>query len=351
MSASVIRTVVAHGAGDLRLETRPIPVPGPGEVAVRVRYGGICGSDLHYWRHGAVGEFRLREPLVLGHEVVGHVQEAGAGVQSLPGGTSVAIHPATPCGRCPMCRSGRPNICAEARYLGSAAHFPHVQGGFADVIVVRADQVLALPPGLDLYGAAIAEPASVAWHAVRRCGDVRGKRVLVTGAGPIGCLVIAALRAEGAAEIVVSDLHEEPLAVATTVGATETVLVGGPRMDRLARLEADVAVESSGSGAGFNTCLRALGRGGLLVGLGLLPPGDTLVAANLVITRELRVTGSFRFDDEMSDVLGALATDRLQAAPVITSVISVDAMAEAFELAADPARSCKVLLDFGTDPL
>lgn len=347
---SLIRSVVAYGAHDLRLEERPAPTAGPGEVAVRVRYGGICGSDLHYWRHGAVGEFRLRERLVLGHEVVGHILAVGAGAASPPEGTPVAVHPATPCGQCGPCRSGRRNVCVNARYLGSAAHFPHVQGGFADVIVVSADQVLALPSGLDLHRAAVAEPASVAWHAVRRCEDVKGKRVLVTGAGPIGCLVVAALRAAGAAEIVVTDLHEEPLEVAKAVGATETVVVGGSGADRLTRLDADIAIESSGSRAGFDTCVYALARGGLLVGLGLLPPGDTPVAVNAMITRELRVAGSFRFDAEMAEVLGALADDRLQVTPVITSTLPVDAMTEAFELAADSARSCKVLLDFGADP-
>jgi L-idonate 5-dehydrogenase len=350
------RAVVAHGAGDLRLEPVPVPEPGPGQVAVRIRYGGICGSDLHYWRHGAVGEFRIREPLVLGHEVVGSILStgsgggAGTGGAALATGTAVAVHPATPCGECHPCRSGRPNICPRARYLGSAAHYPHVQGGFRDVLVVPASQVLPLPDGLDAYGAAAAEPASVAWHAVRQAGDVRGARVLVTGAGPIGCLVVASLRSAGAAEIVVTDLHRQALDVAEAVGATRTVLVAGPDTTVLAGLDADVAVESSGSAAGLNTCLHALARGGLLVGLGLLPPGDAPVAANLVITRELRVAGSFRFGGEMAEVLGALADGRLRAGPVVTSTVPVEDMAEAFALAADPSRSCKVLLDFGAGP-
>jgi L-idonate 5-dehydrogenase len=350
MASADIRAVIAYGAGDLRLEQRPRLRPGPGEVAVAVRYGGICGSDLHYWRHGAVGAFRLREPLVLGHEVVGTVDQLGAGVSGLAPGTAVAVHPATPCGRCAQCRAGRANTCPNAGYLGSAARFPHVQGAFADLVVVRAEQAVPLPAGLDLLRAAVAEPASVAWHAVRQCGPVRGRRVLVTGAGPIGCLVVAALRVAGAAEIVVTDVHRGPLAVAEAVGATRTVLVGSPEAESLDELAADVAVESSGSPAGFNTCLRAVDRGALVVGLGLLPPGDAPVAANLIITRELRVTGSFRFDRELTDVLDALATGRLPVDPVITQVVPVDAVAQAFALAGDPARSCKVLLDFAAVP-
>ncbi|KUO09299.1 L-idonate 5-dehydrogenase [Streptomyces sp. DSM 15324] len=342
-----MRAVVAHGAGDLRLETRPVPVPGPGEVAVDVRYGGICGSDLHYWRHGAVGEFRLREPLVLGHEIVGRVREAGPGTQAPPPGTPVAVHPLASCGRCRQCLAGRRNTCLDTGYLGSAARNPHVQGGFADVLVVPAERVLALPGGLDLRLAAVAEPAAVAWHAVGQAGDVRGKRVLVTGAGPIGCLVVAALRAAGAGEITVTDVHEAPLAVAQRVGATSTVRVVAGTDEALGDLAADLAIESSGNPAGLHTCLYGVDRGGLVVGLGLLPPGDTPVAANALITRELRLIGSFRFDDELTEVLTALADGRLPAAPVVTSAVPVDRALEAFELAADPARSCKVLLDFG----
>lgn len=344
-----VRAVVAHGAGDLRVEERPLPAVGPGEVAVDIHYGGICGSDLHYWRHGAVGEFRIREPLTLGHEIVGTVRGSGPGPAGLPDGTPVAVHPAVPCGRCRQCAAGRRNTCLDAGYLGSAARSPHMQGGFADVLVVPAERVLPLPAGLSLRQAAVAEPAAVAWHAVRQAGDVRGKRVLVTGAGPIGCLVVAAARAAGAAEIVVTDVHDAPLEVARAVGATSTVRVGGPGTGGLEDLASDIAIESSGNPAGLRTCLYGVDRGGLVVGLGLLPPGDTAVAANAVITRELRLVGSFRFDTELGDVLSALADGRLPVDPVVTSVLPVDQAGDAFALAADPASSCKVLLDFTGD--
>jgi L-idonate 5-dehydrogenase len=338
--------VVAHGAGDLRVERLPVPAPGPGEVAVSIHYGGVCGSDLHYWRHGAVGDFRLREPLVLGHEVSGVVREVGPGVEGVEAGTEVAVHPATPCDVCPQCRSHRRNICGSTSYLGSAARFPHVQGGFAGVLVVPEAQVLPLPAGLDLRRAAVAEPASVAWHAVRRAGNLLGKRVLVVGAGPIGALVVAAARAAGAGEIVVSDVHDAPLAVARQVGATTTVRVGTPEAARLDDLRADVAIDSSGAPAGFNTCLRAVERGGTVVALGLLPPGDSAIAANLMVTKEINVAGSFRFDHEMTDVLQALAGDTLPVEPLVTEVVPAAFAGDAFALAADPSRSCKVLLDF-----
>jgi L-idonate 5-dehydrogenase len=161
--------------------------------------------------------------------------------------------------------------------------------------------------------------------------------------------VVAALRAAGAAEIVVTDLHDVPLAVADQVGATRTIRVGTPDQETLKDLNADVAIESSGSAAGFDSCLDAVARGGRVVGLGLLPPGTTPVVLNKIITRELDVAGSFRFDHEMTDVLAALEGAVAFVDPVITATLPVERFGEAFELAVNPSRSCKVLLDFGTE--
>lgn len=207
-----MQACVVHTAGDLRVERRSPNQPDPGQVTVAVALGGICGSDLHYYHHGRVGDFTVQEPMVLGHEVVGHVAALGAGTEGPALGTPVAVHPATPCDHCPDCVAGRRNICADTRYLGSAARTPHVQGGFAQLVTVPAAQIRPLPPELGLHRAVLAEPLSVALHAVHRAGDVTGKRVLVTGAGPIGCLVTAVLRHKGAAEVVVSDLLDTPCA-------------------------------------------------------------------------------------------------------------------------------------------
>jgi L-idonate 5-dehydrogenase len=334
---------VVHGAGDLRVEERPYDGPGAGEVAVAVALGGICGSDLHYYHRGRVGDFALREPMVLGHEVVGQVAALGPGADGPAPGTAVAVHPATPCGSCPECTGGRRNICARTRYLGSAAHFPHVQGGFAQTVTVPAEQIRALPPGLDLRRAVLAEPMSVALHAVNRAGEVRGKRVLVTGAGPIGCLVVAALRQRGAAEVVVSDLFDEPLRIATAVGATATARADRPE-DPCWTGDFDLAIEASGAPAGLRTCVERVHRGGTVVLLGLLPPGETGLLGNVVVTRELELRGAFRFDTEFDEALTLLA-EGLPVDPVVTHVFPLDQSAAAFAAAQDRTLASKVLLD------
>lgn len=335
---------VIHGAGELRVTELPVPRPGPGETLVAVRYGGICGSDLHYWREGGVGDFRLREPMVLGHEVVGTVVAHGAGRTGPAPGTAVAVHPATPCGGCAECAGGRANVCRDTRYLGSAARFPHVQGAFAARIAVPAGQVRALPDGLGLRRAALAEPLSVALHAVRRAGDVSGRQVLVTGAGPIGCLVVAAAKAAGAARVTVTDLVPEALAYAAVAGADTLVGADDPG-DAGWPEEVDVAVEASGAAAGLDTCLRLVRRGGVVVQLGMLPPGHSPFAGNLLVSREIELRGAFRFDAEFDDALELLAA-RGEFDGLISAVVPVEDAESAFALAADRGRSCKVLLEF-----
>ncbi|MFI2201122.1 L-idonate 5-dehydrogenase [Streptomyces sp. NPDC020192] len=335
---------VIHGAGDLRVAELPVPEPGPGEALVAVRYGGVCGSDLHYWRHGGVGDFRLREPMVLGHEVVGTVVSYGAGATGPAPGTAVAVHPATPCGRCPECADGRANVCRDTRYLGSAARFPHVQGGFAAQVAVAAEQLRALPDGLGLRRAALAEPLSVALHAVRRAGDVSGRHVLVTGAGPIGCLVVAAAKAAGAARVTVTDPLPRAREFAAAAGADALVRADDPA-DAGWPEEVDVAVEASGAAAGLDTCLRLVRRGGVVVQLGMLPPGQSPFAGNLLVSREIELRGAFRFDAEFDDALRLLAA-RAEFDELISAVVPVRKAEDAFALAADRSRSCKVLLDF-----
>jgi len=340
-----ILACVVHGARDLRVDVLPEATPARGEIAIDIALGGICGSDLHYYHQGSVGDFHIREPMVLGHEVVGRVAFAGDGVDGLPPGAPVAIHPAAPCDTCAECVSGHRNVCANTRYLGSAARMPHVQGGFSQRIVVPSSQVRVLPTELPLERAVLAEPLSVALHAVRRAGTVAGKRVLVTGAGPIGLLVVAALRHAGAREVIVSDLLDQPLRLAAGVGATATVRADQPEEAWAAVAEdVDVAIEASGSGAALATCVRRVRRCGTVVLLGLLPPGETGFLGNVVVTREIELKGAFRFDREFDTAITLLA-DGIEVPGVVSHTFGLKRAREAFELAGDRARASKVLLD------
>ena len=282
--AGTVGAIVAHGAHDLRVERIDEQPLGRGAVAVQTVVGGICGSDLHYFHRGRVGDFTIREPLVLGHEVCGVVARLGAGVTDLAPGTRVAIDPSLPCGACEQCRRGARNLCSDVRFLGSAARMPHAQGGFRERLVVDRAQCVALPDQLAFRDAVFAEPLAVALHAVGRAGPLLGRDVLITGAGPIGMLILIAALKAGAATVTITDIAEAPLAIARAVGATAAINVA-----EAARLPAvDVALEASAAGPALDACLQSVRPGGRVVLVGLFPAGETPIPANRAVTRRAR---------------------------------------------------------------
>ncbi|HEY8701138.1 MAG TPA: L-idonate 5-dehydrogenase, partial [Arthrobacter sp.] len=332
---------------DLRIENIPVAPPHPDQAVVEIAYGGICGSDLHYWLHGAAGESVLKAPMVLGHEIVGVVVRAAADGSGPGAGTPVAVHPATPGPGAGDIRypADRPNLSPGCTYLGSAARFPHTDGAFARYVNLPSRMLRKLPAGLELRTAALIEPASVAWHAVSRAGDVRGKTALVIGCGPIGALAVAVLKRAGAARIVAVDMHARPLEIAVAVGADEVITAGDA--DAIIAVQADVVIESSGNHHGLASAIQGAVRGGTVVMVGLLPTGPQPVPVSLAITRELELKGSFRFNDEIDDVIAALADGTLHIEPVITHEFPLRQALEAFSVARNSAESGKVLLSFG----
>jgi L-idonate 5-dehydrogenase len=340
-----VLAVIAHAAGDLRVDTVPTPVPAAHEALIEIAYGGICGSDLHYWQHGAAGESILKAPMVLGHEVVGTVLTPAADGSGPPAGTPVAVHPGTPGpGDGSRYPADRPNLSPGCTYLGSAARFPHTEGAFAGIVALPSRMLRPLPTGLALRDAALAEPAAVAWHAVTRAGDLTGKRVLVVGAGPIGSLIIAVAKRAGAAEIVATDMHDLPRRTAELLGATRTH--AATDAEAIAGVQADVVFDSSGSPRGLASAIRGAVRGGRVVMVGLLPPGEQPALISLAISRELELVGSFRFNDEIDEVLEALADGSLVVDAVVTHEFAAADAVEAFALAKDASVSGKVLLRF-----
>jgi L-idonate 5-dehydrogenase len=333
--------LVVHGAGDLRIEEMGPPLLGEHDALVEIAFGGICGSDLHYWRSGAVGDSVIREPLLLGHEVVGTVRRAAADNSGPAVGTRVAVHPGTTGGtaRYPI---GRPNLSSGSTYLGSAAQTPHTPGAFARFVGLPTRMLRSLPESLSLRDAAIVEPTSVAWHAVLQAGAVAGRRVLVVGAGPIGALVVAVLAAVGVAEIVVVDVHAEPLLRVRALGADRTMLANDPAIHDI---DADITFEASGSPHGLASAINGTTRAGRVVMVGMPPRGEQPALLSLVVTRELQLVGSFRFTDEIDDVILAMAERQLVADAIVTHVFAIADALNAFEIALDPT-SGKVLIDF-----
>lgn len=340
-----------YGAHDLRVERDGAGTPGPGEVRVRMGAGGICGSDLHYFHHAGFGAIRMKEPIILGHEIAGTVDAVGEGVASVAPGDRVALNPSLPCGACRYCEAGAFQHCLDMRFFGSARTMPHIQGAFRDVMVVP--QVRCVRVGdTPLEAAAMAEPLAVCLHAVARAGavgaTVEGARVMVTGAGPIGALTVAAARHAGAAEIIVSDLHDAPLRAAQAMGASAVHNVASDP-DSLARYgegkgTIDVAFECSGAAPALAGALDAVRPQGVVVQVGIA--GDLPITIGTLVGKEVSLVGTHRFHPEFADAARLIADGTIDVMAILTERFPVDAAQEAFALASDRARAVKVQLDF-----
>ncbi len=343
-----MKSVVIHAPRDLRVEERAAGAPGPGQVAIRIKAGGICGSDLHYYLHGGFGAVRLREPMVLGHEIAGVIEALGEGVQGLSPGQAVVVNPSLPCGACRHCLAGRPNHCLEMRFYGSAMRMPHVQGGFSELLVCEAERAVPLPEGMTTALAAFAEPLAVCLHAGRQAGPMLGARVLVTGAGPIGNLAIAVARHAGAREVVATDLHSAPLLTARRMGADRThSLSEDPDAllpYTLDKGHFDVVFEASGSGAALAAAIQAARPGAVIVQLGL--GGDVGLPLSALVAKEVTLRGTFRFHEEFALAVDVLARGGIDPTPLPTATMPVAEAVAAFELAADKGRAMKVQLAF-----
>jgi L-idonate 5-dehydrogenase len=340
---------VLHEPQKLLIDELDAPQPQPGQVQIRVRAGGICGSDLSYYFKGKSGDFAVREPFVLGHEVAGEIAALGEGVSDLRVGQRVAVNPGLNCGTCRYCVKGMPNHCLNMRFMGSASTFPHMQGMFRQFIAVDARQCVPVPEGLDFAMASMAEPLAVALHALRLAGSLVGAKVLLVGCGPIGCILLAVARRAGAHHLVAVDLADKALQMAATLGADETVLANDQtRIDKWSQQRGtfDVVLEASGSPAGLDTALRAARAGGTVIQVGNLPAGHSPVPANLVMAKELRYQGSFRFTDEYAVAAEELGAHKIDLRPLMTHAFPLEEANRAFEVAHDRNLSMKVHLHF-----
>ncbi|AFK21378.1 NAD(P)-dependent alcohol dehydrogenase (plasmid) [Haloferax mediterranei ATCC 33500] len=328
---------------------RPRPTPNSGEVLVQIRHVGICGSDVHYFEHGRIGDYVVESPLILGHESAGEVVEVGSGVDHLSPGDRVSLEPGIPCGECARCRAGTYNLCPDVVFMAT----PPDDGAFAEFVSWDADFAYRLPEPVSTRAGALCEPLSVGIHATRRGEIGLGDTVLVTGAGPIGMMVLKAARAAGASDVLVSDVVPSKLDRARNAGAATTVNVADEDLtDAVAAFTdgegVDVVVEASGAAAAIASTTEVVRRGGTIVCIGLSQNDDIPIATNELVDKELDLRGSFRFRNTYHTAISLLEQGAIEVEDIIDFEMSMRDLTAAFERAQEP-DVCKGMVELPSE--
>ena len=331
-----MRVAVLTEPGEFAIEEREEPTADADEVLIEMREIGICGSDVHYYQHGRIGDNVVEDPLVLGHESAGEVVAAGDDVEDLKPGDRVAIEPGVPCRRCDHCKRGDYHLCPDVTFMGT----PPIDGAFAEYVAWPADFAYELPENVSLREGALCEPLSVGVHACRR-GDVgAGDTVCVTGAGPIGLVMLEVARAVGASDVVVADPVEAKRDLAIERGAdlavdpTETDLAAAVREH--SGDGADVVIEASGAEPAIASTVDVARRGGTVVFVGMAADAEVPLDVLDVINEELDVHGSYRYANTYDAAIDMLADGDVDVEGFVDFESGIDDVRDAFERASDP---------------
>ncbi|KAL5365675.1 putative D-xylulose reductase A [Aspergillus floccosus] len=328
---------VLQGIHQVKFEDRPIPeLKDPHGVIVNVRFTGICGSDVHYWEHGSIGQFVVKDPMVLGHESSGVITKVGSAVTTLKVGDRVAMEPGIPCRRCEPCKAGKYNLCYEMAFAAT----PPYDGTLAKYYALPEDFCYKLPEQITLQEGALMEPLGVAVHIVRQAAVTPGQSVVVFGAGPVGLLCCAVARAFGASKVVAVDIQKPRLEFAKNYAATAIFEPGKvAAQENAARLVAendlgagaDVAIDASGAEPSVHTGIHVLRTGGTYVqgGMGRSEMNFPIMAA---CTKELNVKGSFRYGSgDYKLAVELVASGRVNVKELITGVVKFEEAEQAFK--------------------
>jgi L-iditol 2-dehydrogenase len=325
-----MRASVMTGVGTLQIEDRPVPSPATHEVLVEVAAVGVCGSDVHYYRHGRIGDFVVEEPMILGHELSGRIVAVGDGVDPDRVGQRVAVEPQHPCRRCKQCLAGRYNLCPEMKFYAT----PPVDGAFCRYVTIDDDMAHAVPDSVSDEAAALLEPLSVAVATMRKAHVVPGSSILIAGAGPIGVICAQAARAFGAARIVVTDLVASRREKALQFGATE--VLDPTAVDVSAIEPVDAFVDATGVPVAVVSGIKAVGPAGhvVLVGMGA---DEYALPVSHIQNLEINVTGVFRYTDTWPAAIHLAASGAVDLDAMVTGRYDLEHVGEALDSDTDPA--------------
>lgn len=344
-----MKVALMTGIGKIEMVERPIPQPEDDEVLVKIEYVGICGSDLHYFEAGRIGDFIVKGPLVLGHESAGTVLEVGRNVKHLKPGDRVALEPGKTCGHCEHCRNGRYNLCKDVVFFAT----PPVDGVFQEYVAHEAALCFKLPDNVDTMEGALVEPLAVGFHAANMGGAHAGQVAVVFGAGAIGLVTLMALKAEGVSKVYVVDIQPKRLEKALELGATE--VINGKDVDAVEKLMeltdgrgVDLAIETAGTEFTARQCLYATNKGATVVFVGYTKSGEMTLPHGQIMDKELTIKGIFRYRHIYPMAIEAIADGRVPIKKLATNLFEFPHVQEALDACvADKANIVKGVIKIG----
>jgi len=344
-----MKAAVMKGIRHIEIEELPIPIPKEGEVLVRIRSVGVCGSDVHYFVEGRIGDFVVQPPFILGHECSGEVVEVGKGVTHLKPGDRVTMEPGIPCGKCDFCRQGRYNLCPEVVFWAT----PPVNGTFCEYVVHSANFTYPVDPSVGFEEAALVEPLAVGMYAVHRAQAKPGDVALVLGSGPIGLVTLQALLSRGVTEIIAVDVVEKRLEKARELGARLVLNAAKENVEEEVRAftqgrGADLVFETAGSVQTAQLSVEVARRGGKVVLVGLPSKTHFDFGVIRILDKELDILGVFRYANMYKGCVDLLNARRVNLATLITHRFPLEKTQEALLFAHEhKAESIKVVVNVG----
>jgi L-iditol 2-dehydrogenase len=334
---AMMRAAVLEGIEHIAVRDVPVPDVGANDVLVRIESVGVCGSDVHYYHEGRIGDFVVEQPIILGHEAAGTIVAVGSAVPPGRVGQRVTIEPQRPCRQCVQCRAGRYNLCPDIHFYAT----PPIHGAFAQFQTIATDFAYELPEQISMAAGALCEPLSVGVAATRKAGIELGSRLLVSGAGPIGLVMVQVARAMGAAEVYVSDVSAERRMTAQRFGGIP-LDPASPDVPFDA-LEVDAFIDASGAPAAIDGGIRSVRAAGRVVLVGM-SNSDPTIPIGRVQSRELLIEGVFRYANTWPQAISLLVTGLVNLDSMVTSTFGLDDVEAALREATLPS-SIKVVVN------
>lgn len=327
-----MKVAVMNGVGQMEIIERAIPQPADNEVLVKLEYVGICGSDMHYYETGRIGDYVVEPPFVLGHEPGGTIVEVGKNVKHLKAGDRVALEPGKTCGHCEFCREGKYNLCPDVVFFAT----PPIDGVFQEYVAHEADLCFKLPENVDTMEGALIEPLAVGFHAANQGNAHAGQIAVVFGAGCIGLVSMMVLKAEGVSKVYVVDIMQKRLDKALELGATG--VINSKDMNVLKEVErltdgkgADLVIETAGMEITTRQAIHITKKGATIVLVGYSKSGEMTLPLSLALDKELTFKTVFRYRHIYPMAIEAVASGKVNLKGIVTNVFDFDDIQNAMD--------------------